>query len=434
MRKLALLGLSGLLSVAAIGTACSASDDGGGFEPDGSGASGSGEGGNAALGSNTGGFNPSGNGGSGAGTPSCDHQDAAVDFDMDGFFPPEDCNDCDPNSNPGAVEVIVTEPDDNGNIPPTADEDCDGTGDNPVVDCDTGIDLANVDPNNGARAIDLCKEQVGSSWGVISAAYVRANGTPTSGSAAVGILDNFGPNVAVQKGQRMLAISSGHSRIPGQPDVGTSNSTPTNGPGVAPAGFPQNVPNCEVDSGINDDIGLELRLRAPTNATGYKFRFKFYSFEYAEYVCTPYNDQFIAVVDPPPMGANNGNISFDSANNPVSVNIAFFDVCDPAATDFALYCTSGNCPAQPNPYCPAGTGELQGNGFLDAYGSFEDGGATLWLETQAPIGPAEEFSIRFAIFDTSDPAYDSTTLIDSFEWIANGGTVSVGTDEVPDPK
>jgi hypothetical protein len=36
-----------------------------------------------------------------------------------------------------------------------------------------------------------------------------------------------------------------------------------------------------------------------------------------------------------------------------------------------------------------------------------------------------------ATWDTGDTAYDSTTLIDSFEWIANGGTVSVGTTPIP---
>ena len=33
------------------------------------------------------------------------------------------------------------------------------------------------------------------------------------------------------------------------------------------------------------------------------------------------NDQFIALVDPAPKGAINGNISFDSLSNPVSVNV-----------------------------------------------------------------------------------------------------------------
>ena len=46
----------------------------------------------------------------------------------------------------------------------------------------------------------------------------------------------------------------------------------------------------------------------------------------------------------------------------------------------------------------------------------------------------EEFSIRFAIWDTGDTAYDSTALIDAFEWIADSGSVDIGTTPVPVPQ
>ena len=57
-----------------------------------------------------------------------------------------------------------------------------------------------------------------------------------------------------------------------------------------------------------------------------------------------------------------------------------------------------------------------------------------WLKTQAPVTGGQEITVRFAIWDTSDDALDSTALIDNFQWIANGGTVNVGTEEIPDPK
>jgi hypothetical protein len=88
----------------------------------------------------------------------------------------------------------------------------------------------------------------------------------------------------------------------------------------------------------------------------------------------------------------------------------------------------------PNPYCPSGPADLMGNGFDNAFGSsIEDAGATSWLQTTAPIGAGEEFTIRFAIWDAGDQGYDSTVLIDAFEWIATPG-VNVGTGEIPDPK
>ncbi|MFO0662140.1 MAG: choice-of-anchor L domain-containing protein, partial [Polyangiaceae bacterium] len=180
---------------------------------------------------------------------------------------------------------------------------------------------------------------------------------------------------------------------------------------------------CPASNSINDDVALELHLKAPTNATGFKFKFKFYSFEYAEWVCNNFNDQFIALMNPAPQGSLNGNISFDANNNPVSVNIAFFDVCNAANIgDFAQNCNNGGgttCPTAPSPYCPNGTTELQGTGF-------ENDGATSWLQTTAPVTPGQEFTLRLAIWDTGDSAYDSTVLIDDFEWIATG-SVNVGT-------
>ena len=140
-----------------------------------------------------------------------------------------------------------------------------------------------------------------------------------------------------------------------------------------------------------------------SNASGFSYNFDFYSFEYPEWVCTSFNDQYIALVDPPPADSINGNISFDSMNNPVSVNIAFFEVC------------AG---------CNLGEAELQGTGF----DTWDDAGATSWLVTTAPVEPMQELTIRFAIWDTGDAAWDSTVLVDNFRWIADGGTVDVGTE------
>lgn len=300
--------------------------------------------------------------------------------------------------NPGAIEVPGT----------MVDEDCDGTVDNVPGPCDANLALTDTDPAHAAWAIELCKASSGAGdWGVVSSQtspkYVRANGTVVAAaSQQYGILSNFGPNVAVQAGTRMLGLSSGRARLPGQAGACGTQSCTGLGSGTAPAGFPQNVAGCPVSTAINDDIALQVQLRAPTNATGYKFKFKFYSFEYPEWVCDDYNDQFIALVSPPPVGSINGNISFDSLHNPVSVNVAFFDVCQG---------------------CPLGTADLSGTGF----DTWNDAGATGWLQTTAPIGGGQTFSIRFAIWDTGDQYYDSTVLVDAFEWIADGSSVVVGT-------
>ncbi|WP_437801893.1 choice-of-anchor L domain-containing protein [Sorangium sp. So ce693] len=337
---------------------------------------------------------------------------ASPDEDGDGFTVEDgDCNDGDPNVNPGAVEVVITEPDQSGAVPEPVDEDCDGVIDNAPTACDRNIAPADFDAIHGAHAIDLCaKASPGDrKWGVLSAQYVRGDGSPAAPSPAVGVLDSFGPNVRPQGGTRLLVLSSGRARIAQWPGACNADSCKNYGSGTAPPGFPQDNPACSPSANINDDIALELVIRTPTNATGYEFAFKFYTFEYPEFVCDAFNDQFVALATPAPPGSLNGNLSFDSVGNPVSVNISFFEVCEG---------------------CPLGTDELEGTGF----GLWNDAGATGWLRTQAPVTGGEELKLRFMIFDTGDDRLDSTALVDGFKWVANGGTVPLETAPVEDPR
>ncbi len=375
---------------------------------------------------------------------SCPVTDPNADMDKDTWSPAQgDCNDCDPNVNPGAIDVLHQ----NDGGPPTwGDEDCDGKAGDSAMACDQGLALADVDANDGAKAIELCATATAADrkYGVLSAAYVRADGTPFPAPALqVGLQPGFGTNVHVQGGQNMLALSSGHARSAAQPGACGSLSCLINATATAPPGFPQDDPACPPTKTIADDVALELKVRVPSNATGYSFSFKFYSFEFPDWVCdtSGYNDQFVALVTPPPAGAyvppNSaaGNISFDSNHHPVSVNLGFFDACDPATKQrFASHCKSGGgtCPATPNPYCPLGLGDLQGTGF-DVWESAGPAGATRWLQTQAPAQPGTVITIRFAIWDAGNGQYDSTVLIDNFQWVATG-MVSVGTQPVPVPK
>ncbi|MFO0658217.1 MAG: choice-of-anchor L domain-containing protein [Polyangiaceae bacterium] len=163
----------------------------------------------------------------------------------------------------------------------------------------------------------------------MSARYVRSgsdiNNLPTyTPGAEVGITSLFGNNVGPQIGGNMLVLSSGHARDANDPGACGSLSCSNHASGTPVSGYPQPKSGCEISNAINDDIGFEVTLRAPVNATGFKFRFRFYSFEYPEWVCTTYNDQFAAIVTPQPTGSLNGNISFDSQGAPVSVNNALF--------------------------------------------------------------------------------------------------------------
>jgi hypothetical protein len=430
-----LMGIAGVIAAAI--AACSASGDPTEFGVGGADAAGtSGKGGASSVNASASGdeiATVSGAGGSTGAGSDCD-SGPTEDRDKDGFTVADgDCDDCEANINPNAIDTPATATPDAGTLP-AANNNCD---DKLTVDetCDDSLVLGDVDPKDGAKAIDICKTSTATNdWGLVSAKYISADGkSPRTPGLQVGIRSTFGPNVKNRFGKAMLGLSSGHMRVPGESGVCTTQSCTATSLAKAPTGFPQSVPGCPVSPDIRDDIALELSLRAPSNATGYKFNFKFYSYEYAEWVCSAFNDQFVALVNPPPMGALNGNISFDSKNNPVSVNIAFFDVCDPAKKDQFGYqscAQQGSCPVAPSPYCPKGIGELTGTGMAGATSDPGDGGGTSWLETTAPIGGGEQFTIRFTIWDTGDGNLDSHVLIDGFKWIATPG-VKVGTGEPP---
>ncbi len=384
---------------------------------EGKGASG-GSGGSASSG-----FEPGGGGDDGATLCNAGPDE---DQDGDGFTINDgDCNDCDANVNPAAIEV-QTDPSDTEAAP--ADENCNDEIDEVLAHCDDGLVLTDTNPLNAAAAIDLCHDANTGPFGVKAARWVRANGTPaTNIENAIGLKPQFGVNSA-RNGASMLVISSGYARDANDPTPCAAQSCETTGAGTAPPGFPQDVPGCSGSSSINDDVALEVELVAPSNATGYSFEFAFMSFEFPEWVCTSYNDQFIALVTPPPQGSINGNISFDAQTNPVSVNVAYFDNCDPSGVSgYASLCFGGSCPAPPNPYCPLGAGFMDGTG----YNEWGDAGSTGWLVTTAPVTGGDTFTIRFAIWDTGDDNLDSTVMLDNFRWIAEGGTVAVGTIPAP---
>jgi len=424
----------------AAGAACSVSEDGSVITNDDDGTGGNGltgtTGNGGGLGSGGSSTNVVGSvsAASGMGPGNC-NTDPTIDDDGDGFTDDQgDCNDCDPNTNPDAIEVIgdpgmgMGGGGGAGGGYMAADENCNGMVDEAPATCDGNLAGNDVQALSAAKAIDICEEAgQGQGWGVVSANYVRANGAALANPGlSVALVAQFGTNAVAQSGGAMLAMSSGYARPLNHPEACNGFSCNTHGSGTPPPMFPQDVPGCAGGTTINDDVALELQLKAPSNATGYSFDFAFMSFEFPEFVCTLFNDQFIALVQPPPQGSVNGNVSFDSLGNPVSVNIALFDHCDPGASG------SYTGPTLPSPYCPQGTAFMQGTGF-NSWDMDDGSGATGWLQTTAPIGANETFTIRYAIWDTFDASWDSTVLIDNFQWTAEAG-VQVGTGEVPDPK
>lgn len=356
-----------------------------------------------------------GNGDSGTGSNCAVNnveKDGDKDFDGDGYPLKLDCNECDPNVNAGAFDVP-------GN---NLDEDCSGTPDDEATDCDQGLAIDGTDPFDGARAVGLCKKASadGREWGVIDAKWVKPDGTPQTQPLGEGILPKFGVN-APQTGEAMLAISSGSARGPSDP--GYNNGPANRGwdkdySNGTPAGYPKESPACSGSglgfaSGSHDGAALQLKIRVPSNAKSFKFQQNFFTYEYPEYICDDYNDFFVTMMDPKPANLQDGNISFDQDNNPISVNNSLLQVCKPQQA------------GGKNFKCPLGPSTLTGTGF-------EQHAATGWLTTTAPVDTlrGKEMTILWAIWDQGDGVLDSTALVDDFSWSVDAAD---GTQTLPTP-
>lgn len=356
----------------------------------------------------------------GLGGASCAFADS-TDHDGDGYsFVDGDCNDCDPNVNPGAFDAL----DDRG-APNGVDEDCDGVADDEPIGCDVGLPLEGPDPLMGARAIGLCRKAEPAAtgkdktWGVLRAQWVLPDGAPERDPVSHGILPNFGVN-GPQEGAAMLALSSGTARDPQQPgyhDIYGYNKSYVSG---TPAGYPKESPACKgvVTGEAHDGAGLLLTIRVPTNARSFTFNENFFTYEYPEFICDKFNDFFVAILEPTAPGVPDGNISFDQDGNAISVNNSLLQVC--------VSQSAGNTVKRFFP-CPLGAASLFGTGF--------DGhAATGWLETRAPVTPGSEITLLFTIWDSEDGIFDSTVLIDGFNWSIGEGSGTPTTEPVPAPK
>ncbi len=328
------------------------------------------------------------------------------DHDGDGFsYLNGDCLDCDAQQNPGAYDFPA-----NG-----IDEDCSGTIDDELPSCDTNLALASSNPYDYARAIDLCSIQPpADEWGVTYAALVQADASQSVHSLSKGIQSSFGAANTPYVGSHMAAFSSGTARKPGQTGyVNPSGQFASYNQGMSaayPPGFPANAQGCPSGAGsAYDSTGLWMNIRVPTNAKSFTYNFHYFSSEYPEWVCTSYNDHFVALLD---SNQHTGNISFDANGDPVSVNVAFFTV----------------------PGCSTCTSPiLTGTGFDGWCGGQICGGSTDWLFTSAPVDPGETITMHFSTWDMGDHVWDSTVLIDAWTWSVNDANVETGQVPTPPP-
>ena len=316
--------------------------------------------------------------------------------------------------NPGAFEI-------QGN---GVNDDCDPTtSDFAPALCPSVEVLAGVTGVEVAKAMDLCRITTAAPplaqkrWGLIDAIQILPDGSaPTMADLAdiqgyqTAILGSFGNVIVPHKGATMAALSTGRARDsarPGyvDPSPGTSFGRTGSPPAQFLAAHAGLLPSssgcngaCPHGAGANDGVNVRLTIRAPSNALGFSYDYRFFSGEYGARSCSPYNDFFLTLLQSNALGLPlDHNIAYDSLANLASVNNVRFEVC------VAQGCSQ----------CPFGPAELAGTGF-DVGGA---GAATSWLTVDAPIVAGETFKVDLMVFDVSDDAGDSAVLLDNFRWI-----------------
>ncbi|MEZ4309466.1 MAG: MopE-related protein [Polyangiaceae bacterium] len=346
-----------------------------------------------------------------------------ADLDGDGWTECEgDCWDADDWDaqwvNPGAFEVPGNGKDDDCNPTTPDDADLPTCSVNPLVTPTSALALV--------KAMDLCQFTIESppskkdkTWGVVSASLSLADGS-TNGMAPdvqVGVLADYGTFVKPQYGLTMAALSSGTARDESDPGfvypqngfvpeqignfvAGTAVSIPTdflagNGGQVPSACGACQSPACFM---AFDSVALNIKIRVPTNASGFRVTSRMYTAEYPENTCSEFNDFFVGLVQTGAPGTPpDHNTALDETGNPLSANNAFFKVCG-------------------YPDCPSGSMDLVGTGMGGWQGVLLEGAATDWYSPLTEVVPGEKIQIRFAIWDAIDGKVDSTVLLDSFRW------------------
>ncbi len=346
------------------------------------------------------------------------------DFDNDGTPYPQDCNDNEPLVGPMAIEDPMNKVDDN----------CNGVVDEPVDLCDP---TAGTTADDYAKAIGLCST---TAFPVVTQAAFGA-GDPSSRS----IRAKFGDGFLPRTGTKMIMLSTGAAKD--KYDDATYHPQDGKNFGTTQAHPLYSPPRCAAPSTTppaNDLSELKLTLKVPQNAKGVSFNFTFFSAEYPEWSCTDYNDRFLAILestalDPTKLtgqciaGAARPtcNISFDSTNQPVSVNNGFFDICvsdSGGASGFPAW--SNTCTKPTTSLAKTGYEEMLACGLGSRFPGAQKmaGGSTGWLKSTAPVKPGETIVLRFVVLDEGDGNLDSAVLIDNLKWEVTAVTAPITVD------
>ncbi|PRP93381.1 hypothetical protein ENSA5_42800 [Enhygromyxa salina] len=140
---------------------------------------------------------------------------------------------------------------------------------------------------------------------------------------------------------------------------------------------------CEGGCEVWDYAELRVGLTVPDHAQGLAFDFAFMSVEWPSFAGGGFNDMFVAWLE---SESWTGNVSFDTAGNPITVNAGFTDYTGDELDGFAM----------------------------------EGHAGTRWLTTGFGLEPGESVELVLAVFDLTDDDHDSVVLLDAFRWTCDG--------------
>ncbi|MCL2325672.1 MAG: choice-of-anchor L domain-containing protein [Proteobacteria bacterium] len=397
--------------------------------------------------------------------------DGHEDWDGDGY---SICDgDCCDNPSCGLSNPEIVNP---GMLPvPGSDIDynCSGTPgsslpawqDFPILPYTYNVSDLNATARAMAQAMGIiwqCESGADCHYGLLEARLTRSNSSALPDKRQVNVLSDFANAEGVKKilpreGNTFAVISSGEALdvfrgvSSADLEIETIVSETVNPDGsVTRVSADSRIPDryaavhggklashelCQAETfpPIFDSVQLHLKIRAPRNAKGFQFDFRFFSREYPEFICSKFNDFFLVLLKSTheEMKAYpDGNIAFDIKGNPVSVNNGFFTTCRRIPCQ-----TQSDCPAfmtcESN-LCSAGADTCRdGDGAIEAYYpqpygyGYGRGGGTAWLTTTAPVVGGEDFELDFYLWDTGDRKYDSSVILDNFKWLLD--ETKVGT-------
>jgi hypothetical protein len=339
--------------------------------------------------------------------------DTDTDGDSDSDTDADTDADADADSDSDSDSDSDTDSDGDGDTDSDSDSDTDSDSDPIVPECgscaSTGTSLDNL-----RCAIDLCDDSV-----FVTQHYSSPTSAGTAGTyEAVSHFGNAANDLTSHRNGSYALMATG-------PATGTEHSEDMGGSSSTDP-FSANI-----SQQIFDVMEWSLTLKAPSDATGFRFDYVFMSVEYDEYVGSEYNDKFYAFVEA--LSTNSGNrtvVNFTDCRDPDTYSDF---TCDSSTMTNCIhgnkYCymgiNSGISECCWKDGCEGGTTSwstnISGTGYSCATSQLLDnatrGSSTGWQTVHWPINGNEQFNIIFHLHDSADHVLDSEVIIDNFLFV-----------------